>query len=96
MLHLELDIENADYDAIIDNYLPLLTDALKSGGGLGKLISGGMAERVLRGMTDESKDSLAAELLCANSKKITQSIEKYARDRGMPLELGRLKVTAAK
>lgn len=101
MLHIELDIDDIDYDTIVEKHLPDLTEALRrSGSGVAMLISNGMsssmARKIIDGLPDGSKDSLTAELLNANWKKAVEPIEKFAVDNGVPLSVKRFKVTAVK
>ncbi len=80
MLHLEIDIEGADYIALLDALSRI--PALKS-----KSTQLGLYKFLLKGMTQQQCDEAVADLLNKSKFSVSQSIEKFAADQGVKLKV---------
>lgn len=95
MIKLEMDIDNLNYDDLLAQYLPLMTDKLRaSGNPVAMLLSNGMsatmAKKILHGLSQDKKDALAADLLNANSKKLIDTATAYAARNGVSLTITKI------
>ena len=81
MVKIEIELSDIDYEALAEQYLPLVADKLNAGGGAAALlaggVSGGMAKRMLSAMPQASKDRLAAELINSNRDKLIEVFEDF-------------------
>lgn len=92
MITLQLQLDDLDYDVLVDQFLPSLTEQLRaSGNPVGMLLSNGMsaglAKRVIKGLSQEQKDKLAADLINGNREKIRGFLEQAAAQRGISLKI---------
>lgn len=81
-MKIEIDIDNIDYDNLVDQFLPIMTDQLRSSKNpVALLLSNGMpasvAKTVLKGLSQEKKDELVVEMINANSKKICNKAAEF-------------------
>jgi len=81
-MKVEIEIDNIDYDNLVDQFLPVITDSLRaSKNPVALLISNGMsafvAKTVLKGLSREKKDELVAEIINANSGKIMEAATEF-------------------
>lgn len=87
MIRLTIELEDMDFDALIDRYLPVIGEQLRSSGNpLGALLSGGasasVAKGLLRALSRAQQEQLAAELINSNRARLTASLEQLAADQG--------------
>lgn len=95
MIKLELELEDMDFDALVDLYLPQLAEKFKKDGNpLGVLMNPGMAKTLLRTMSQEKKEQLAADLINGNSERITRMFEESAAKRGIKFKIVSAKASA--
>lgn len=92
MITLQVQLDDLDYDMLVERFLPALTEQLRaSGNPVGMLLSNGMsaelAKRVVKGLSREQKDRLAADLINGNQEKIRGSIEQAAAQKGVSLKV---------
>ena len=71
MITLQVQLDDLDYDMLVERFLPALTEQLRaSGNPVGMLLSNGMsaelAKRIVKGLSREQKDRLAADLINGN------------------------------
>lgn len=98
MIHLDITLEEIDFDSLIDLYLPLIMDKLReSDSSVSRLLSGGMptslAKAALHKLPQETKERIAAELINRNASKLKQKAENYARENGVAVKIGRISAT---
>ncbi len=91
MVKLEIEIRDADYDSLIDRFLPMLLDRLRqSGSPVARLVSGGLPEpmikSVLKKLPKNTKDQLAADLVNANKDQLAQFLKDLAAQNGLRLD----------
>lgn len=92
MIRLELELTDLDFDALVELYLPQLAEKLKNEGNpIGILMNPAMVKTMLRTMSQEKKERLAADLINGNSERITRMFEESAVKRGI-----RFKIQGAK
>lgn len=101
MIQLTINISDLDYDSLLSQYLPQLTDKLReSGNPVAMLLSNGMpasmAQNIVRGLPQKAKDQLAADLLNANAAKLMDKVEQTARDNGISVSVSGLHAEAVK
>lgn len=88
MIKLELTVDQVDYNALIERFLPALRS---SGHPLGAMLGGRMpVERVKRwaaALPAEQKEQLVAELLNANREKLLEAATSALEGQGLPLHL---------
>lgn len=95
MIKLELTLTNLDFDALVDLYLPQLSEKFKrEGNPLGTLMSPGMVKTMLRTMNQQKKEKLAAELINGNSDRICRMFEESAAKRGIQFKISDAKASA--
>lgn len=92
MVKLEIELEELDYDMLIDNFLPQLSQHLRdSGNPIGMLLSNGMtasvARGVLRTLSQAQKDQLTCDLLNSNKDKLVHSLEESLEQKGFHLKV---------
>lgn len=86
MIQLTLELDDLDYDALVDQFLPVLTEQLRaSGNPLGALLSNGMpasmAKGILHGLSQEKKERLATDLINGNKARFISMIQEMAAKR---------------
>ena len=101
MIKLEMDIENLNYDDLMEQYLPVMAEKLReSGNPVAMLISNGMpaamAKKIVNGLSQDKKDALAADLLNAYSKKLIDAATAYAVHNGVGITISKIHATAEK
>lgn len=101
MLKLTLDIDNIDYDSLIDLYLPQMVEHLRrSDNPVALLLSNGMpaamAKMIIKKLPDEAKDKLAADLINANQDAIKKIMLEAAQKQNLQLDIAGLSATAEK
>ncbi len=92
MVKLEIELEELDYNMLIDNFLPQLSQHLRaSGNPIGMLLSNGMgstmAKGVLRTLSQEQKDQLTCDILNSNKEKLISSLEEGLEQKGFHLKV---------
>lgn len=92
MITLQIQLSDLDYDVLVDQFLPALTEQLRSSGNpVGMLLSNGMsaelAKRIIKGLSQEQKDRLATDLINGNQEKIRNFIEQAATQKGVSLKI---------
>ncbi len=83
MIRLELTIEQVDYGALIERFLPILRG---SGHPLGAMPAE-MVKRWAAALPPERKEQLAAELLNANREALLEAATAALSGQGLPLRL---------
>ena len=87
MLKLELELDEIDYDALIERVLALAGERL-SDNAVGKLLGSSgsvtMAKAALSFLPQEKRDSFAANLVNDHAEKITAAIQNVAEKNGVP------------
>lgn len=83
MIHMELTLEDLDYDMLIDRFLPVIREKLQQNSNpIAMLLSNGMpaamAKTILKQLPQDKKDQLAADLINQFSGKIGQAVEDAA------------------
>lgn len=96
MIHIELSVEELDYDMLIDRFLPVITEKLQqSNNPVAMLISNGMpaamAKTIIRQLPQDKKDQLAADLINQFACKIEQGAENAAAQNGIRVSVRDLK-----
>jgi len=99
MIKLELEMDDLDYDVLIEKYLPQLAESLrKANNPVGMLLSNGMpvslAKKILAGLPQEKKDALAVSLLNANRGQIIRFVEETAEKQEIHLSVKKLEASA--
>jgi hypothetical protein len=84
MIKVEIDIDELDYNALIDRYLPVMAEKLRqTNNPIAMLLSNGMpesvAKTVVKGLSQEKKEHLTAELFNANSAVLARQLEAFGR-----------------
>ena len=75
MIHLSIELDDVDFDRLIEQYLPVIGDQLRaSGNPVGMLLSNGMsvgmAKGILRTLSQDNKEQLAADLINGGQVKL--------------------------
>ena len=83
MIRLTIELEDVDFDVLIEHYLPVIGEHLRSSGNpLGALLSNGasasVAKGMLRALSTEKKEQLAADLINGNRQQLISSLEKLS------------------
>ncbi len=99
MIKIEIDIDDLNYEALVDQYLPAMTEKLReSGNPVAMLISNGMpasmAKKILNGLSQDKKDALAADLLNVYSKKLRDAATDYAVHNGVGVTISNIHASA--
>lgn len=98
MIRLTIELEDIDFDVLIEHYLPVIGSQLRANGNpLGSLLSNGasasVAKGMLRAMSPEKKEQLAAELINGNRQRLIDSLEKLAASHGFQAQVRSLQAT---
>ena len=101
MIQLTINLSDLDYDSLLSQYLPQMTEKLReSGNPVAMLLSNGMpasmAQNIVRGLPQNVKDQLAADLLNTNAKKLMGKIEQTARANGVGVSVSNLRAEVKK
>lgn len=96
MIKIEIDIKDIDYDSLIEQYLPVMTERLRqSGNPVAMLLSNGMpasmAKMILKKLPPATKDQLAADLVNTNKDQVVKLLTETARGQNVRLEISDLK-----
>lgn len=88
MVHIEITIDDIDYDALIEQYLPEMTEKLREAGNpvamlLSTGMSSSMARNTIKKMPQEEKDKLAADIINQYSVKLSRGAEDFASQQGI-------------
>ena len=87
MIRLTIELEDVDFDVLIEHYLPVIGEHLRSSGNpLGTLLynsaSASVAKGMLRTLSPEKKERLAADLINGNRQRFISSLEELAASHG--------------
>lgn len=98
MIKIEFDISDVDYNSIIDMYLPMILENLKtSGSAFGSLVSGGMpaalVKGVLKNLPDAKKEQLLIELINSNAAAASEQIGEYIKRQGTQARISGIRAT---
>ena len=99
MVKIELILDQIDYDALVEAFLPQITEKLKSSGNpMASMLSGSSANSMIKSfighMSESRKDALAAELVNNNAETLKIQLENYARSQGISGKAVSLRATA--
>lgn len=99
MIHIDITLDDIDFDSLIDQYLPQLMEKLSnSDNSVSRLLSGGMPESLakaaLHKLPQDKKEHIAAELINRNSDKLKFKTESFARENGIGVKIGRIVATS--
>ncbi len=93
-MNININIDNIDYDSIIDFVLPLLKENAKNSDSIGmkalsKILSmpGDIPKKMLSALSDEQKNDIVISLVNANSEKIIAAIEKSLAEKGITIDI---------
>ena len=94
MLKLTVNVDDLDYDALVEHFLPQMIDSFaQQNPTLGRLLSGGsgFAAGVIKGlvskMPEEKKEAMAADLLTKNSGLLTGKLEGLLLENGIKVRV---------
>ena len=95
LIKLEIDIDDLNYDDLMEQYLPVMAEKLRaSGNPVAMLISNGMpaamAKKIVAGLSQDKKDALAADLLNAYSQKLIDAATAYAVHNGVGVTISKI------
>lgn len=98
MIKLEIELDNIDYDTLIEKFLPKISDELRqSGNPIAMLLSNGMsssaAKKILHGLSPETKDKLAADILKANKNKLIKNLQEYAEKQNIHGDIRKVEIS---
>ena len=98
MIHVELTIEDLDYDTLIDRFLPTVAEKLhQSSNPVAMLVSNGMpasmAKAIIKQLPQDKKNQLAADLINQFRAKIEQGAEQAAAQQGIHVSVCGLKAS---
>ncbi len=93
MIKLEIDVNDIDFDGLIERYLPVMLEKLRqSDNPASKLIAGGMpasvAKIILKNLPQATKVQITSELINSNREVISQLLKEYAGQNGVRLTIG--------
>lgn len=97
MLHIDIAVDELDYDALIELLLPLVADRLDKDSSLGKLVSGGggtMARALFKKLPRDKKDRAVAELVNKYNEKLIEKAEGYAARNGVRVRIDHISASA--
>lgn len=88
MIKLEMELDELDYDAMLELMLPRLTEQLRSSGNpVGMLLTNGMpmgmAKKIVAGLSQDQKDKLLCDMLNANKARLISKAERFAQQNGV-------------
>lgn len=92
MIKLEIDMDDLNYENLVDRYLPMVAEELRGSGNPGAMLfSDGlpacMAKKIIGGLPQDKKDALAADLLNAYSKELRDTAAAYAAQNGVDITI---------
>lgn len=96
MIHIELTVDDLDYDMLIDRFLPIITEKLQQNNNpVAMLISNSMpasmAKSIVKQLPQDKKDQLAADLINQFGGEIEQGAENVAAQYGIHVSVHDLK-----
>lgn len=99
MIKVELEISDIEYEALVDQFLPVVADKMNADGkSLGKILNkdmtAGMAKKVLSSMSQEKKDAYVAKIVNSNRDKILSKIALICAQKGIKLKIDRFHIYA--
>ena len=91
-MKIEIEVDDIDYDYLVDQFLPIMTDKLReSRNPVALLISNGMpsslAKTVLKGLSQDKKDEIVVEMINSNSKVIKEKVAEFASQNKVKLKV---------
>lgn len=92
MITIKLEIDDIDYDSLVDQFLPIMTEKLRqSNNPVAMLLSNGMpasmAKTIIKGLPRETKDKLTADLLNTYQEQLKEKAEEFARQQSIPVSI---------
>ena len=92
MIRIEMDVDELDYNALIDQFLPVMAEKLRqTNNPVAMLLSNGMpaamAKAVLKGLPQEKKDQLTADLINSYSTTIAEKAEDFAKQQNIKVSI---------
>lgn len=99
MIKLEIEVRDIDYDSLIEQYLPVMTERLReTGNPVAMLLSNGMpasmAKMILKKLPPATKDQLTADLVNTNKDQIIKLLTDLALGQKVRMEIADLKAAA--
>jgi hypothetical protein len=96
MIEVRFELDEVDFDTLIDRYLPQIGEQLRnSGNPVGMLLSNGMsselAKTILHGLGQEKQEQLCADLINGNHQRMTATLENQAQQQGVRLRVRNLR-----
>lgn len=100
MIKVEIELQDIDYDNLIEQFLPLMTEKLRqSNNPFSQLLGNGMppamAKMILKKLPQATKDQLTADLINSNKEKIAEFLKETAGQNNIRLAFGDIKAKAA-
>jgi hypothetical protein len=99
MIKIEIEVKDIDYDSLIEQYLPMMTERLRrSNNPVASLLSNGMpasmAKSILKKLPPAKKDQLTAELINANRDQLVRLLLDLAQQNKIKADVAALKAKA--
>lgn len=96
MLKLEVEINEIDYNLLIEKYLPIFIESLqKNNMAISSFIPNGLSSSIIKNIVTklnyEQKNKLVADLINSNSIKISEKITEIAQKNDIVLTIDSLK-----
>ena len=86
-MRLVLELDDINYDALIDQFLPLISERLRQSDSHTAALLGGLptgaAAKLLRGLPAGKKEKLTAELVNANTAELSKAAEEFGAEQGL-------------
>ncbi|SHI16446.1 hypothetical protein SAMN02745823_02931 [Sporobacter termitidis DSM 10068] len=95
MIKIEIELKDIDYDSLIEQFLPVMTERLRqSDNPVAMLLSNGMpasmAKMILKKLPPATKDQLTADLINTNKDQVVQLLKEAAQSQNIRLEISDL------
>jgi hypothetical protein len=92
MIKIELEVEDLDYNALLDQFLPVMIDKLRqTNNPIALLISNGMpaamAKTILQNLPQEKKDHLTADLINSYHTQLAEQAEEFAKQQNISVKV---------
>ncbi|MGE4484453.1 MAG: hypothetical protein AB7C97_04960 [Oscillospiraceae bacterium] len=92
MIRIEMEVEELDYNTLIDQYLPVMVEKLRqTNNPVAMLLSNGMpaamAKSILKSLPQEKKDELTADLINSYNTKIAEKAEDFAKQQNINVSI---------
>jgi hypothetical protein len=96
MIKIEIELKDIDYDNLIEQFLPVMTERLRqSNNPVALLLSNGMpasmAKMILKKLPPATKDQLTADLINSNKEQLVKLLADLAQQNNVRLDIGDLK-----